>query len=141
VTVARMIRDGGGLAVLTAYGSTAISRFSADVYASPDAYKANRPGGRWRLARLHDPLVVNALEAWGGPQGVPRRWWCCSLVAAGVTAAAGSGCDRARRDGAAYALPPRVGRIGARGCRRRARMNTKRGEGGDGAGREPVTLV
>ena len=39
VTVARMIGMAAGLAVLTAYGSTAISRLSAQVYGSPDAYR------------------------------------------------------------------------------------------------------
>ncbi|HEX7399843.1 MAG TPA: MFS transporter, partial [Candidatus Limnocylindrales bacterium] len=63
VTVARMIGMAVGLAVLTAYGSTAISRLSAQVYASPDAYRSIVPP-TLATRQLHDALVVDALEAW-----------------------------------------------------------------------------
>jgi MFS family permease len=63
VTVARMIGMAVGLAVLTAYGSSTISRLSGQIFGSPDAYRAIVPAdlaGR----QLHDPLVVDALEEW-----------------------------------------------------------------------------
>jgi MFS family permease len=63
VTVARMLGMAIGLAVLTAFGSTVIDGLYAQVYATPDAYKAfiaialrDRP--------LKDGLVVQALEQW-----------------------------------------------------------------------------
>jgi len=67
VTVARMIGMAIGLAVLTAYGSTAINRFSAQVFASPDAYRSIVPPA---LAdhQLRDPLVIGALEGWAASQ-------------------------------------------------------------------------
>ena len=63
VTVARMLGMAVGLAVLTSYGSTAITNFSNQIFGSSDAYKSIVPAV---LAdrQLHDPLVVNALEAW-----------------------------------------------------------------------------
>ena len=86
VTVARMIGMAVGLAVLTAYGSTAIDRLSAQVFGSPDAYRdivppalADRP--------LRDPLVVDALEAWAAAKAAETMVGLF-LVAAGVTAAA-----------------------------------------------------
>ena len=86
VTVARMIGMAVGLAVLTAYGSTAIARFSQEVFGSPDAYRqivppalADRP--------LHDPLVVGALEAWAAGKAA-ETMVALFLVAAGVTLAA-----------------------------------------------------
>jgi hypothetical protein len=63
VTVARMVGMAVGLAVLTAYGSTTIDRLSAQVYASPDAYRAYVPDAL-RDRPLKDPLVVGALERW-----------------------------------------------------------------------------
>ena len=86
VTVARMIGMAVGLAVLTAYGSTAIDRLSAQVFGSPDAYReivppelADRP--------LRDPLVVDALEAWAAEQAAETMVGLF-LVAAVVTAVA-----------------------------------------------------
>ena len=86
VTVARMIGMAVGLAVLTAYGSTAISRLSADVYASPDAYKSIVPAAL-ATRSLHDPLVVNALETWAAHKA-SETMVVLFVVAAGVTAAA-----------------------------------------------------
>jgi MFS family permease len=63
VTVARMLGMAVGLAVLTAYGSTTIDRLSAQVYATPDAYRAYIPE-ELRDRPLKDPLVVEALESW-----------------------------------------------------------------------------
>jgi MFS family permease len=63
VTVARMLGMAVGLAVLTAYGSTTIDRLSADIYATPDAYRAFIPEAL-RDRPLRDPLVVEALESW-----------------------------------------------------------------------------
>jgi len=63
VTVARMLGMAIGLAVLTAYGSTTIDRLSADIYATPDAYRAFIPE-TLRDRPLRDPLVVEALESW-----------------------------------------------------------------------------
>jgi len=86
VTVARMIGMAVGLAVLTAYGSTAISRLSAQVYGSPDAYRSIVPA---TLASrpLHDALVVDALEAWAARKAA-ETMVVLFLVAAGVTAVA-----------------------------------------------------
>ena len=63
VTVARMLGMAVGLAVLTAFGSTVIDRLSAQVYATPDAYKAFIPEAL-RNRSLEDGLVVQALEQW-----------------------------------------------------------------------------
>jgi MFS family permease len=63
VTVARMLGMSVGLAVLTAFGSTVIDRLSAEVYATPDAYKAFIPPAL-RDRSLEDGLVVQALERW-----------------------------------------------------------------------------
>jgi MFS family permease len=63
VTVARMIGMAVGLAILTAYGSTTIDRLSADVYATPDAYRQFIPEAL-RARPLKDPFVVDALEEW-----------------------------------------------------------------------------
>jgi MFS family permease len=86
VTVARMIGMAVGLAVLTAYGSTAIDRLADQVFGSPDAYReivppalADRP--------LRDPLVVDALEAWAAERAAETMVGLF-LVAAVVTAAA-----------------------------------------------------
>jgi MFS family permease len=86
VTVARMIGMAVGLAVLTAYGSTAISRLSAQVYASPDAYRSIVPA-TLAARPLRDPLVVDALEAWAARKAA-ETMVVLFLVAAGVTAAA-----------------------------------------------------
>jgi MFS family permease len=63
VTVARMLGMAIGLAVLSAYGSTTIDRLSADIYATPEAYRAFIPENL-RDRPLRDPLVVEALESW-----------------------------------------------------------------------------
>ena len=86
VTVARMIGMAVGLAVLTAYGSTAISRLSAEVYASPDAYRSIVPA-TLAARPLRDPLVVGALETWAARKAA-ETMVVLFLVAAGVTAAA-----------------------------------------------------
>lgn len=86
VTVARMIGMAVGLAVLTAYGSTSISRLSAQVYGSPDAYRSIVPPAL--AARpLRDPLVVDALESWAARKAA-ETMVVLFLVAAAVTAAA-----------------------------------------------------
>ena len=86
VTVARMIGMAVGLAILTAYGSTAITRYSDQVFGSPDAYReivppalADRP--------LRDPLVVGALETWAAERAAETMVGLF-LVAAVVTALA-----------------------------------------------------
>jgi hypothetical protein len=63
VTVARMVGMAVGLAVLTAYGSTAIDRLTAQIYATPDGYRAVVPA-ELRDRPLRDGLVVQALERW-----------------------------------------------------------------------------
>jgi MFS family permease len=86
VTVARMIGMAVGLAVLTAYGSTAISRLSAQVYASPDAYRSIVPA-TLAARPLHDALVVDALEAWAARKA-SETMVVLFLAAAAVTAVA-----------------------------------------------------
>src|SRR5450759_2126707 len=63
VTVARMIGMAVGMAALTAYGSTTISRLSDQVYGSGDAYKQYIPA-YLRDRPLYDGLVAQALETW-----------------------------------------------------------------------------
>jgi MFS family permease len=63
VTVARMIGMGIGMAALTAYGSTTITRVSNEVYGAGDAWKQYVPA-YLRDRGLHDGLVVQALESW-----------------------------------------------------------------------------
>jgi MFS family permease len=63
VTVARMIGMAIGMAALTAYGSTTISRLSEQVYGSGDAYKQYIPA-YLRDRPLYDGLVAQALETW-----------------------------------------------------------------------------
>ncbi len=86
VTVARMIGMAVGLAVLTAYGSTAIDRFSNAVFGSPDAYKAI-VGPVLAERPLRDPLVIDALEDWAAARAA-ETMVVLFLVAAGVTVAA-----------------------------------------------------
>jgi MFS family permease len=86
VTVARMLGMAIGLAVLTAYGSTTIDRLSAEVYATPDAYRAYIPE-HLRDRPLRDPLVVEALENWASREAASIMVGLF-LVAAGVTVAA-----------------------------------------------------
>ncbi len=86
VTVARMIGMAVGLAVLTAYGSTTIERLTAQIYATPDAYKAFLPAdlvGR----PFRDGLVIAALERWASGEAA-RIMVGLFLVAAVVTVVA-----------------------------------------------------
>jgi hypothetical protein len=102
VTVARMIGMAIGLAILVAYGSTTIERLSAQVYATPDAYKQFVPQ-QLRDRPLKDGLVVDALEAWAA--GEAARIMVGLFGVAGVlmavaippSLALGSGPER-RRD-------------------------------------------
>jgi MFS family permease len=86
VTVARMVGMAIGLAILTAYGSTTIDRLSAEIYATPDAYRAYIPEVL-RDRPLRDPLVVEALETWASREAASIMVGLF-LVAAVVTAAA-----------------------------------------------------
>jgi MFS family permease len=86
VTVARMIGMAIGLAILTAYGSTTIDRLSAQVYATPDAYRAYIPV-ELRDRPLRDPFVVQALEAWASREAASIMVGLF-VVAAVVTVAA-----------------------------------------------------
>jgi MFS family permease len=86
VTVARTIGMAIGLAVLTAYGSTTITRLSDEVFGSPDAYKAI-VGPALADRPLRDTLVVDALEAWAAARAA-ETMVALFLVAAGVTVAA-----------------------------------------------------
>ena len=67
VTVARMLGMAVGLAILVAYGSTTIDRLTAQIYATPDAYKQFLPENL-RDRPLRDGLVVDALETWASQQ-------------------------------------------------------------------------
>ena len=63
VTVARMIGMAVGMAALTAYGSTTITRVSNEVYGAGQTYKQYIPE-YLRDRGLNDGLVVDALENW-----------------------------------------------------------------------------
>ncbi len=63
VTVARMIGMAVGMAALTAFGSTTITRISNEIYGSGDAYKQYIPA-YLRDRPLHDGLVAQSLEIW-----------------------------------------------------------------------------
>jgi MFS family permease len=86
VTVARMLGMAVGLAVLTAYGSTTITRLQAQVYATPDSYKLFIPV-ELRDRALRDGLVVEALETWAASEAA-RIMVGIFVAAALVTAAA-----------------------------------------------------
>ncbi len=86
VTVARMIGMAIGLAVLTAYGSTTIERLSAEMYSTPEAYRAYIPA-QLQARPLKDPLVVDALERWAAGEAA-RVMVGLFLVAGLVTLAA-----------------------------------------------------
>jgi len=110
VTVARMLGMAIGLAVLTAYGSTTIDRLSADIYATPDAYRAFIPENL-RDRPLRDPLVVEALESWASREAASIMVGLF-VVAALVTVAAALpalalGGSARRRSAADRASPPR----------------------------------
>jgi MFS family permease len=83
VTVARMIGMAVGMAALTAYGSTTISRLSAQVYGSGDAYKQYIPA-YLRDRPLYDGLVAQALETWAANKAASILVGVF-LLAAGVT--------------------------------------------------------
>jgi MFS family permease len=63
VTVARMIGMAIGMAALTAFGSTTITRISNEVYGSGDGYKQYIPE-YLRNRSISDGLVAQALEQW-----------------------------------------------------------------------------
>jgi MFS family permease len=63
VTVARMIGMAVGMAALTAYGSTTITRLSHEIYGSGDNYKQYIPE-YLRDRSINDGLVAQALEQW-----------------------------------------------------------------------------
>ena len=63
VTVARMIGMAVGMAALTAYGSTTITRISIEIYGSGDAYNQYIPA-YLRDRPINDGLVAQALEQW-----------------------------------------------------------------------------
>lgn len=81
VTVARMVGMAVGLAVLTADGSTTIERLSAQIYATPEAYKSVLPAALQGRS-LHDGLVVQALESWAAGQAA--QIMVALFLAAGV---------------------------------------------------------
>jgi MFS transporter, DHA2 family, triacylglyceride efflux pump len=83
VTVARMLGMAVGLAILTAYGSTTIERLTAEVYATPDAYRQFLPPALQSRPR-DDGLVVAALEAWAAREAASVLGGVF-LAAAGVT--------------------------------------------------------
>ena len=68
VTVARMIGMAVGMAALTAYGSTTITRISNEIYGSGDAYKQYIPA-YLRDRPIQDGLVAQALEQWAATKG------------------------------------------------------------------------
>jgi EmrB/QacA subfamily drug resistance transporter len=86
VTVARMIGMAVGMAALTAYGSTTITRISNEVYGSGDAYKQYIPD-YLRDRPLYDGLVAQALEIWAANRAAAIMV-DIFLVAAAITAAA-----------------------------------------------------
>jgi MFS family permease len=63
VTVARMIGMAIGMAALTAFGSTTITRLSDQIYGSGDGYKQYVPE-YLRSRPITDGLVAQALEEW-----------------------------------------------------------------------------
>ena len=130
VTVARMIGMAVGLAVLTAYGSTRIDSLSAQVYGTPDGYKAVVPPD---LASrpLQDPLVVQALEAWAAARAA-ETMVILFLVAGVVTVIA-------IPPGLALTARPRMLPEGAR-RETTAGAGSGGGDGTDGIGAEPVAL-
>jgi MFS family permease len=141
VTVARMIGMAVGLAVLTAYGSTAISRLSVQVYGSPDAYRSIVPAAL--AARpLRDPLVVDALEAWAARKAA-ETMVVLFLVAAAVTAVAVPAAlalgERPRMLSAETGAPAPAGAGGSGD----GGNSANGGDGADGDERErrPVTIA
>jgi MFS family permease len=86
VTVARMIGMAVGMAALTAYGSTTITRISNEIYGSGDAYKQYIPA-YLRDRSINDGLVAQALEQWAASKAASIMVGVF-LVAAIVTAIA-----------------------------------------------------
>jgi len=68
VTVARMIGMAIGMAALTAYGSTTITRISNEIYGSGEGYKQYIPE-YLRNRPITDGLVAQALEQWAASKG------------------------------------------------------------------------
>ena len=83
VTVARMIGMAVGMAALTAYGSTTITRVSNEIYGQTDAYKQYIPE-YLRDRPLHDGLVAQALEQWAASKAASIMVGIF-LVAAAIT--------------------------------------------------------
>ena len=83
VTVARMIGMAVGMAALTAYGSTTITRISNEIYGSGEGYKQYIPA-YLRDRPLHDGLVAQALENWAASKAATIMVGIF-LVAAAVT--------------------------------------------------------
>jgi len=83
VTVARMIGMAIGMAALTAYGSTTITRVSNEIYGQTDAYKQYIPA-YLRDRPLHDGLVAQALEQWAASKAASIMVGIF-LVAAAIT--------------------------------------------------------
>jgi hypothetical protein len=57
-----------GMAALTAYGSTTITRISNEIYGSGDSYKQYIPA-YLRDRPINDGLVAQALEQWAASKG------------------------------------------------------------------------
>jgi MFS family permease len=106
VTVARMIGMAVGMAALTAYGSTTITRISNEIYGQTDAYKQYIPE-YLRNRPLHDGLVAQALEQWAASKAASIMVGIF-LVAAAVTliAAVPALMLRIRHRASAEALEP-----------------------------------
>jgi hypothetical protein len=72
-----------GMAALTAYGSTTITRISNQIYGAGDSYKQYIPA-YLRDRPLHDGLVAQALESWAASKAASIMVGIF-LVAAAVT--------------------------------------------------------
>jgi MFS family permease len=83
VTVARMIGMAVGMAALTAYGSTTITRLSDQIYGTAGAYKDYIPA-YLRDRPITDGLVAQALEQWAASKAASIMVGIF-LVAAAVT--------------------------------------------------------
>ncbi len=129
MTVARMMGMAVGLAVLTAYGSTQIDRISAQVYATPDGYRAVIPA-ELQGRSLQDPLVVAALEAWAARKAAETMVGLF-LVAGIVTVVAIP---------AGLLLGDRPRMLSAESAAQRALAGAGGGDGGDGRDVEPLAL-
>jgi MFS family permease len=101
VTVARMIGMAVGMAALTAYGSTTITRVSNEIYGSGDKYKEYIPA-YLQDRPVTDGLVAQALEIWAASKAASIMVGIF-VVAAGVTLVAVVPAlvlrTRSRRDG------------------------------------------